>query len=165
MSSPAHPAFRLSDQAAQLQGHRPVRHTPRTATLRLIGTRQGCAEARGFTDRTLDGWALDHCRDDALTVVTELATNAVVHTQPHIPTEEADAVDLWLRLTLRPTHLVCAVTDHGNGLPVYASAGDPLREHGRGLRIVDALSEHWGWTRRFPTGKTVWAMLPVRSHS
>jgi anti-sigma regulatory factor (Ser/Thr protein kinase) len=108
---------------------------------------------------------LDHCSADALTVVAELAANAVVHAMPHAP---AGMAGVWLDLTLRPAHLVCAVIDSSDSPPVYPRTNDPLDEHGRGLRIVDALSEHWGWTWRYPAGrtvpagKTVWAMLPTR---
>ncbi|MEU0222423.1 ATP-binding protein, partial [Streptomyces sp. NPDC006265] len=46
--------------------------------------------------------------------------------------------------------------------PVYAPTGASLDEHGRGLCIVDALSEEWGWAPTPPVGKTVWARLPTR---
>jgi anti-sigma regulatory factor (Ser/Thr protein kinase) len=127
--------------------------------VRLDSTEAGCAEARDFTRRTLDAWALDHCSDDALTVVTELAANAVVHAVPQAPSDEPG---VWLKLSLRRAHLVCAVTDPSNVLPVFPRTSDPLQEDGRGLLIVDALSEHWGWTWRSPVGKTVWAMLSAR---
>ncbi|QNP74422.1 ATP-binding protein [Streptomyces roseirectus] len=129
----------------------------KSATLDLTGSREGFAEARDFTHRTLDDWQLDHCLDDAVMVVTELAANAVLHALPH-----ADTCDVRLRLTLRPAHLMCAVTDQSDDVPVYPPTVDPLLEHGRGLRIVEALSEHWGWTKRSPVGKTVWAMLATR---
>ncbi|MEV6612878.1 ATP-binding protein [Streptomyces sp. NPDC051051] len=148
---------------AQFRIHEPVvRDSPRTAVLHLSGCREGFAAARDFTHRTLDGWSLEHCADDALTVVTELAANAVLHALPD-PSE--DSADVRLRLSLRRSHLVCAVTDPSDDLPVYPRAGDPLLEHGRGLHIIEALSEHWGWTRRCPVGKTVWAMLPTRTHT
>lgn len=134
-----------------------VREGARTASLRLTGSREGFTEARDFTHRTLDGWELAHCTADAVTVVTELAANAVLHGLPR-----ADTCDVRLRLTLRRSLLMCAVTDQSDEVPVYREAPDPLLEHGRGLRIVEALSEHWGWTKRSPVGKTVWAMLPTR---
>ncbi|MGW7427497.1 ATP-binding protein [Streptomyces sp. NPDC054813] len=187
MSLPAHQALRLPGTAAPLPdgtapddlgrlalpgASRPgefTRQEPspgssRTAVLRLICTTQGCARARDFTHRTLGDWALDHCSADALTVVAELAANAVVHAVPHAPGGEAE---VWLKLTQRPNHLVCAVIDSSDIPPVVRRTSDPLDEHGRGLRIVDALSEHWGWTWRYragrtlPMGKTVWAMLPT----
>ncbi|WUV20001.1 ATP-binding protein [Streptomyces sp. NBC_01485] len=151
MSSPAQ--FRSHESVS-------VRDSPRTAALYLTGSREGFAQARDFTHHTLDCWSLDHRSDDAVTVVTELAANAVLHGLPQCPAGE---FTVRLRLTLRRSHLVCAVTDPSDGLPVYPRPEDSLLEHGRGLHIIEALSDHWGWTRRSPVGKTVWAMLPTRS--
>ncbi|MCF1596534.1 ATP-binding protein [Streptomyces muensis] len=141
----------------------PPRISPRSAALRLVGAEQGCGQARDFVRRTLADWSLDHCGADALTVVAELLANAVLHAAPHRPAHPtAGDAEIWLRLSLRrPAHLVCAVTDPSDDPPVYPHTSDPFDEHGRGLRIIDALSEHWGWTRRQPAGKTVWAMLPT----
>ncbi|KUL30359.1 regulator [Streptomyces regalis] len=132
--------------------------------MRLVDAEQGCGQARDFVRRALGDWALDHCSADALMVVTELAANAVLHAAPHATARSSAAgePEIWLKLSLRrPAHLVCAVTDPSDSPPVYPHTSDPLDEHGRGLRIIDALSEHWGWTRRQPFGKTVWAMLPT----
>ncbi|WP_340374301.1 ATP-binding protein [Streptomyces sp. SS7] len=149
---------------AQFRNHESALDSSRTASLHLGGGREGCAEARNFTRRTLGGWSLDHCADDALTVVTELASNAVLHGLPPLPADHlTDHFDVRLRLTLRRSHLMCAVTDPSDSPPLYPPPGDDLLEHGRGLYIVETLSEHWGWTRRSPVGKTVWAMLPTRT--
>jgi anti-sigma regulatory factor (Ser/Thr protein kinase) len=135
----------------------PARTSPRTASLCITDTRQGLAQARAFTRRTLDHWAFDQRSDDAVLVVNELATNAVLHAAPNSPDGQSG---VRLNLTLRRAHLVCAVTDQYDGPPVYPRADAPLEVHGRGLRIVEELSEHWGWTRS-RAGKTVWAMLPT----
>nr|WSY57434.1 ATP-binding protein [Streptomyces sp. NBC_00886] len=146
----------------------PSHGSSRTAVLRLTRTAHECARARDFTHRTLGNWALEHCSADALTLIAELAANAFVHAMPHTPDDEAEA---WLKLTQRPNHLVCAVIDSSDSPPVYRHTDDPLDEHGRGLLIVDALSEHWGWTWRYragsthPAGKAVWAMLPTSPRS
>jgi hypothetical protein len=163
--SPAHPAALFSPasstahRSASLDG--PPHDAPRTVALRLPDTGRECAQARAFTDRALGRWQLDHCRDDALSIVSELVANAVVHARPGHPVGEAEP-EVWLKLTLRRAHLVCAVTDPSSTLPIWSRTTDQLREHGRGLHIIDALSQHWGWTRFAPTGKTVWAMLPTR---
>ncbi|MFI1168190.1 ATP-binding protein [Streptomyces sp. NPDC020801] len=130
------------------------------AALRIDCGREGFARAREFTRRTLRGWSLDHCGDDAALVVTELAANAATHAVPFAPVGDAD---VWLGLVLDTTHLVLTVSDPCDSRPVPAPATGPgLPEHGRGLCIVDALAEQWGWAPRPPAGKTVWAKLPTR---
>lgn len=158
------PALTSTSRPGEFTRQEPARGAFRTAVLRLTRSAQGSAWARDFTRRTLGNWALEHCSDDALTVVAELAANAVVHAMPRTPDGEVEA---WLKLVQRPNHLVCAVIDSSDSPPVYRRTSDPLDEHGRGLRIIEALSEHWGWTWRYradrtvPEGKTVWAMLPT----
>lgn len=131
----------------------------RTAGLRLTGGPSACGRAREFTERVLDDWDLDQVRDDALTVVSELVANAVLHGLRADAAEGTES-EVLLRLKRRAAHLMCAVTDWSEALPSPAR-GAFLEEGGRGLIIVEALSRHWGWTRCAPTGKTVWAMLPT----
>jgi hypothetical protein len=129
------------------------------AALRIECGREGFARARTFTRETLRGWSLDHCGDDAAVVVTELAANAARHALPFT----SGGADLWLGLALDAAHLVLTVSDPCDSLPVPASrAGSDLAEGGRGLCIVEALAEEWGWAPRPPAGKTVWAKLPAR---
>lgn len=135
----------------------PAGNVPRSASLRISESPQGFAQARDFTRRTLGRWALGDRSDDAILVITELATNAVLHAAPRAG---AGQTGVWLKLTLRRAHLVCAVTDQSDSPPLCPRTDGALEVHGRGLRIVEALSEHWGWTRS-PAGKTVWAMLPT----
>ncbi|MFF0094164.1 SpoIIE family protein phosphatase [Streptomyces canus] len=97
----------------------------------------------------------DRQADDAVVVVSELVTNAVIHA--------GTDVELDCRLEAHTGALVVEVLDHhpsraprdGDPEPSY---GTP--EYGRGLRLVAALAETWGITYR--TGaKTVWAQLPA----
>lgn len=141
-----------------------VRARARAAGLRLGGGRTACAEAREFTERVVGDWELDHLRDDALTVVSELVANAVLHGRAGDAGGGVES-ELLLRLKRRPAHLMCAVTDRGETLPSPGQAGASLEEGGRGLIIVEALSQHWGWTRCNPVGKTVWAMLPTEART
>ncbi|UUA04044.1 MULTISPECIES: ATP-binding protein [Streptomyces] len=127
-----------------------------SATLRVECGLEGFARARSFTRDTLHLWSLDHCREDATLVVTKLTANAATHAAPG--TSGAPEVRLGFRLN--PTHLLVTVSDPDDHPPVHRpAAGSALEEHGRGLRIVDALSEEWGWTPHPPAGKTVWARL------
>ncbi|MFJ4525369.1 ATP-binding protein [Streptomyces sp. NPDC088810] len=91
--------------------------------------------------------------EDALLVVSELATNAIIHARP-----PAELRLSWMRgdgdRTLR-----VEVTDAGPARP----AGQPLGgfdpdEHGRGEAIVCALATHYG-IRIHSGGVTRWAEL------
>ncbi|MFF5159358.1 ATP-binding protein [Streptomyces sp. NPDC000348] len=173
MSSPAHPLLRPPAAAVTRTGGRgtaagprrplpvPVTARPGSAsvTLRLACGREGLARARCFTRDTLRDWSLGHHCDDATLVITELAANAVIHAAPRC----AGAPDIRLGFHLEPTHLLLTVSDPDDRPPVRRpGAGPGPEEHGRGLRIVDALSEGWGWTPTPPAGKTVWARLSTR---
>nr|WP_318215811.1 ATP-binding protein [Streptomyces sp. SCL15-6] len=133
---------------------------PAPAVLRIACSGEGFALARVFTRDTLRRWSLDHCGDDAVLVITELAANAVAHA---VPSAATDRPEVRLALSLHPGRLTLSVSDPGDDAPVRTSSdGCDLREHGRGLSIVDALAEEWGWTPRPPAGKTVWATLSTR---
>lgn len=92
--------------------------------------------------------------DDAMAVVSELVTNAVVHAGTEISLD-------WC-LEDGGTFLVEVGDQHPARPPRDATAGEPsydTLEYGRGLRLVGALAESWGVTYR--TGaKSVWARLP-----
>ncbi len=111
------------------------------------------AAARRLTRQQLTQWDVDEdACDTAALIVTELFTNAVLHTaSEHVACELRDS-DGRLRV---------AVKDQG-----MRPTGPQLRqagheEHGRGLQLVDALSSFWG-TRDVADGpgRIVWAELP-----
>ncbi len=141
-----------------LSSSRPVSPggVPDSAALRIRCSGEGFALARAFTRDTLRGWSLEHHSDDAVLVITELAANAVAHAVPRSP---AGDTEVWLGLLLGPDHVVLTVSDQGENTPRCTADAPDLREHGRGLLIVDALADEWGWTLRPPAGKTVWARL------
>jgi hypothetical protein len=110
------------------------------------------AQARHLTKARLNGWSVceDIC-DTAALVVTELVTNALVHTaSSHIVCELHDGTDL-VRIAVRDEG--CAP-----GAPHPARAR-PEEEHGRGLLLIDALCHAWGAHEHGP-GLLVWAELP-----
>jgi anti-sigma regulatory factor (Ser/Thr protein kinase) len=86
-------------------------------------------------------------------MTSELATNSVLH---------ADS-DFELAILLSREEIRVEVSDHGQGQPVLRSP-TPQEQSGRGLQIVQALSEDWG-IRPSPGGKLVWFTLPLRTHA
>ncbi|MEU5170388.1 ATP-binding protein [Streptomyces mutomycini] len=116
-------------------------------------------KARAFVRDALERWDLRSGADDVALVAGELMSNAVCHGLR--PT--ARQTGRWaarLGLACQEGTLVCAVNDPSPDVPVMRRA-DEFLERGRGLRIVDALSSSWGWSRPGGTGKTVWARIPV----
>jgi hypothetical protein len=114
------------------------------------------ARARRLTRARLTGWSVceDTC-DSAALVVSELVTNAIVHTaSTHIVCELHDSEDL-VRIAVRDEG--CAP-----GQPHAAGRTRPEEEHGRGLLLVDALCHAWGAHEHGP-GLLVWAELPRKA--
>ncbi|MDG9715231.1 ATP-binding protein [Streptomyces sp. DH24] len=114
------------------------------------------AQARRLTRARLNGWSVceDTC-DTAALVVSELVTNAIVHTaSTHIVCELHDGDDL-VRIAVRDEG--CAP-----GQPHASSRRRPEDEHGRGLLLVDAMCHAWGAHEHGP-GLLVWAELPRKA--
>jgi len=65
---------------------------------------------------------------------------------------------LGLRLLRRTGEVMCAVLDPSDLAPVLRMP-DRNDEAGRGLQMVDALSDVWGWSPVTGRGKAVWAIL------
>lgn len=105
-------------------------------------------EARSATADALRSWGMESLMSDGLVVVSELATNALVHAGS--PFE--------LRLSRHPRSVRIAVLDHGPGTP-EPLAPSTVRPNGRGLQIVDAMSMAWGVSGLKAGTKLVWAEL------
>ncbi len=91
--------------------------------------------------------------DDAMAVVSELVTNAVVHAGTDVHVE-------W-RLEESGAFVIEVCDRHPSRAPREAGGEAPYDtpEYGRGLRLVATLAESWGVTYR-AGAKTVWARLP-----
>jgi anti-sigma regulatory factor (Ser/Thr protein kinase) len=98
--------------------------------------------------------AIDSIRDDALLVVSELATNAVLHSGS-LPEE-----DFEVRAELVPAGVRIEVTDQGHSSSTPTPrAGNPLVPGGMGLRVVETLARRWGSERDHQM--VVWAELAL----
>lgn len=118
---------------------------------------QSARAARRLTRNTLRGWGLTSLAEDAETIVGEFVANAVTHGAGLAPGRRA-ADGLGLRLLRRTGEVICAVLDPCDEAPVLKSP-EEAAEAGRGLQMVDALSDVWGWSPVAGRGKAVWAIL------
>ncbi|MFF0133710.1 ATP-binding protein [Streptomyces mirabilis] len=105
--------------------------------------------ARRLVERALVSWGLAGLSDDACLIISELVANAVRHTN-------ADEIRVSVR-RITTCGVRLGVADESRVMPHLGTPrlDDP---RGRGLPLVDALSERWG-TDRHPWGKRVWAEL------
>jgi len=113
--------------------------------------------ARKFTRNTLREWGLAALADDAEAIVGEFVANAVSHAAKAAAAVESGQ-PLGLRLLRRTGEVMCAVLDPSDTAPVLRAPGRN-EEAGRGLQMVDALSDVWGWSPVTGRGKAVWAIL------
>lgn len=116
------------------------------------GTRSP-AIARSYTHSALRGWGLEELDDSIAVAVSEMVTNAMCHNQTD-PAAEPQPV--LLSLARQDRSVLCVVVDAGASAPEVREPVE-LAESGRGLPIVECLSDDWGWTVPGPAGKAVWA--------
>ena len=116
----------------------------------LPSTRYSAWMARYHVRAALKRHDLYDYADDAATVTSELAANAIMHAG-------APKFDVEVMRLAGLEAIAVIVTDSSPEPPVKRDpAGDT--EHGRGLHIVEALSSSWGWRPEHP-GKAVYAIL------
>jgi anti-sigma regulatory factor (Ser/Thr protein kinase) len=131
-----------------------------TATCALSGHVSSVRAARDFTVATLRRWCTTHSSQDITVVVSELVTNALRHALPE-PVATGPPGEVRLGLLEYGPWLLCAVADPSQATPVPRPSGS-LAETGRGLQMISALSDLWGYTEPSDAGKIVWAMFTVR---
>lgn len=119
----------------------------------FIGVPEAVAAARRFVADTLLSWGEKHLVWDGALIVSELATNAVIHggSPFRASLEHAERV---VRI---------AIEDVGPGVPKSRRMLDDTLD-GRGVAIVEELARRWGCD---PTdgGKVFWAELEASSRA
>ena len=117
-------------------------------SLRASLPRTGTASRDARHD--LGAWLPQRCgpaaAETAVLLVSELVTNAVVHTR---------SADVRLQARCDGESLLVAVDDEAAAPPVCCDG----ESTGAGLALVDSLAARWGW-EPLATGKRVWFEVP-----
>lgn len=107
-------------------------------------------QARLFVSGLLHAHGLAGIADDVELVVSELATNVVTHAgTPFVVTLQREG-----------SRVLLTVQDGTSERPVLVKAA-ATETRGRGLAIVDALSQDWGSDERPTRAKSVWASFTL----
>jgi anti-sigma regulatory factor (Ser/Thr protein kinase) len=118
----------------------------------LAAEPQSAALARDFVSLHLLAHHLPHLVEDVRLVVSELATNALAHAQtPFLVTLSSTEGSVLLDIQDGSTSVLVRTTP------------DVMDMGGRGLMIVELLSQQWGTSNDGLGFKSVWASFPSGS--
>ena len=107
---------------------------------------ESVTEARRTVAEVMAGWHRPELADAATLLVSELASNAVLHARTEF------------RVVTTLNHCVrLEVHDRSRTRPVVRRSGDGLAGTGRGLQLVERLSDAWGV--ELDQGKVVWCRI------
>jgi anti-sigma regulatory factor (Ser/Thr protein kinase) len=119
------------------------------AHIRLAPATTSARQARRFVRDTLSRWGDERFVDAAALLVSELVTNAVIHASSPIDVSVGhEGIHATLRIEVRDQSL----------RPVQVRGFDPEAVGGRGLALVEAISDRWG-VENDDAGKRVWFEL------
>jgi two-component sensor histidine kinase len=125
----------------------PVHPLPSSRRWTVVSPAQ-LAELRAQLRHLANRWALpDDCTDRLVMIVNELVSNAIDHARTNC--------DITVRHTRSIVRILVA---DDSPLPPRMPSRDINAARGRGLQMVQALANRWGWTAR-RRGKTVWAAV------
>jgi anti-sigma regulatory factor (Ser/Thr protein kinase) len=109
--------------------------------------------ARFHVRAALGFHGLDEYADVAVMITSELVTNAI----RHVGDDPGDTIGVTLAHVWDHVAFGIIVTDSSPEGPVMRETSG-TSERGRGLQVVEALSDHWGWHPE-PGGKAVYALI------
>ncbi|MFF7145732.1 ATP-binding protein [Streptomyces sp. SID2888] len=122
-------------------------------------TPEAVEDVRRLARQAMCAWGLSEQAETAALLISELLTNAITHTSSRsVRVIVARPTPNWARV---------AVVDKAPGCLPEMRPLDLEKETGRGLRLVDAFADRWGYDllgshpTRGPWGKSCWAELFV----
>jgi anti-sigma regulatory factor (Ser/Thr protein kinase) len=138
-------------------GQAPARPPRAFLDLGAVLTAPGCA--RAWTREILWEWRAAELAHTAELVASELVTNSVTHSAG------PGGTVIRLILTLDQGELAILVRDDHPGVPMAGQPGED-DEGGRGLLIVEQLSDRCGWysLQGAEPAKVTWAVISGRGH-
>lgn len=107
------------------------------------------ARARRWSNEVLQDLGIPELADTLALLVSELVTNVVVHARTACEVTILDEVD----------RLRVAVRDGSDRLPGLNLRSDPLAQSGRGMLLIDGMSDRYGVEQLPGGGKLVWFEL------
>ncbi|WP_149549833.1 ATP-binding protein [Streptomyces marokkonensis] len=124
--------------------------------MRLAVGEHSARHVRRIVRPFLREWEMAELSDDIELGVTELLANVV----RHVPGRRCA-----LQLLRRPGGVRVEVADGSEEPPCVPVGSAPDAESGRGLVLVDAVSEKWGVDPRPCGGKSVWFECGISTHA
>lgn len=121
---------------------------PVQLSARLLPAAGAARQARELVTEACARWDVPQLIGPACTIVTELVNNVVVHAR----------TPMEVMLRLRECHLNISVRDGSFTAPRARGPVSPTAPGGRGLMMVEAVAQRWGYTP-VERGKVVWAVL------
>ncbi|TMU97388.1 ATP-binding protein [Streptomyces sp. DASNCL29] len=127
---------------------RPTGHPGYSQTMRRVP--ESAEAARELVRAALAAWGQEGLIEDAALVITELVSNAVDHAR----------LESIRVVVTRPseTFVRLGVVDRSRDVPYLRTDSNGDNTRGRGLLLVDALTDRWG-TDRYRWGKQVWGEM------
>ena len=141
----------MSDTPAKgsLEDHRQAPARDRWVAV-LQGGARAPAQARHAIAERLNGELPASRRQDVVLLAGELVANSVVHANGDASRE------ILVELVVAPDVIHVAVTDEGSPSVPTVRPRSATLESGRGLLLVEHLSDRWGITREGTTRTRVW---------
>jgi anti-sigma regulatory factor (Ser/Thr protein kinase) len=152
------PGTGASDASPAKHGSGPgtaVQNWPHVSFLELAALTTAVPCGRLHARHVLWEWRLAHLAQDAELLVSEMLSNAIKASRP-----PAGTGLVALRLLANHQQLLIEIWDHNPDGPPPRQAG-PESESGRGLTVIEALSDRWGLTRVHPNLKVIWCELAI----